>query len=100
MQDKKEVVKKMETQLEEIDAEMAKTFKKLEKAHLDSEIQLPLRKKMEALVDSRKDLSDRVHELKCAADNSWDIIEKHTIDMLKSLTQSVRQLSEEQSYKD
>ncbi len=100
MQDKNEIVKKMEIRLDEIDTEVSKVFKKTEQAHTDSEIKPQLRKKMEALVDLRKDLSDRVHELKCVADTSWDSIEKNTVDMLKNITQSIRQFSEEQSSKD
>ena len=95
VQDLDEVVRILETQVEEIDADLVEVFKKIEQAHSDSEIPPSLRKKMEELMDSRKDLSDRVHELRCVMDQSWERIEKNATGMLSHITQSIKKISDE-----
>ncbi len=89
------MITRMEAQLGEIDDAIIKTFNKVEQAYLDSEIPLPVRKKMEALMDLRKDFADKVQEMKWALDHSWEELEKGADHMVKGLTQSIKKMTDE-----
>lgn len=95
MQDMHQAVKKMEAQLQKMDQEIAATFKQIEDSHLELEIPVPLRKKMQELTEIQKDLSDSLHDLKGAMDNSWENLEENAVRLHKKLTQAIKEISNE-----
>ncbi|GJL79332.1 MAG: hypothetical protein NPINA01_23210 [Nitrospinaceae bacterium] len=94
MQEKYDTIKKMEVQLEKIDKEMMKFYRKMEQTHFDSDIPLPVRREMEKLIDSRKDFADKLQEMRWELETSWEELEKAAVRLLDGLTQSVRKIDE------
>ena len=90
MQDKYQLIKNLETQLEFIDAEMLKNLKRIEHTYQSSDIPLPVRREIENLIDSRKNFADRIQEMRSVLENSWEELEKGAIHMLEELHQSIK----------
>lgn len=97
MQDKYEFIKNLETGLENFDVEMRKVFKEIEWRYLNSDVPIPIEKKMQKLIDLRKDFEDKIHEMKSAVDGSWEQLEKEAASMLEKLTHSVESFTDKPS---
>ncbi len=93
MKDRNALIKKMDTRLASIDAEI----EKIDRYYEDEDVPKPVRKKIQQLVDARKDIADLVQQLKWVAENSWDELEVGVNRKFDELTQSIESLSKQLS---
>ncbi len=98
MQNKYEMLKNLEDQLGEFDDDLTERIEKIEAAYQGSGVPVGLRKKIQELVDFRKDYADMLQQLKWAADNSWEELEIKAGRMYQKLSQSIIEIRED--YKD
>ncbi len=85
MENKREFLKKMEDKLEELDIEIKRISIAIDKKYLNTDIPHPIKKKMNKLVDLRKDLADKIHEMRLTVENTWEEIEKNAVSTLDGL---------------
>ncbi len=64
----------------------------MEQKYSDSKIPASIKKKMESLIDLRKDFADIIHEIKLALENSWEELEKNADSLLENLNASIKSL--------